>query len=125
MSLDRTSALYRTGWGIEAKEVVGGPVRREDMYVRRSIGTVRIADSAAVERRATSAWPLPSCPAEDRVDMPLLPRIVMMKDPVCGMMVDEKKTKLVSQHDGVAFYFCSVACKSSFDRDPHKYGHVH
>jgi YHS domain-containing protein len=47
----------------------------------------------------------------------------MQKDPVCGMMVDEKKSKLVSEHDGRAFYFCSAGCKASFDRDPHRYGH--
>ncbi len=49
----------------------------------------------------------------------------MMKDPVCGMMVDEKMTKLTSEHDGKMFYFCSTSCKSTFDRDPHRYGHHH
>jgi len=47
----------------------------------------------------------------------------MMKDPVCGMSVDEKNTKLKSEHDGRTFYFCSAACKASFDKDPHRYGH--
>jgi P-type Cu+ transporter len=47
----------------------------------------------------------------------------LAKDPVCKMIVDEKKTKLVSEHDGRAFYFCSAACKASFDKDPHRYGH--
>ncbi len=48
----------------------------------------------------------------------------MQKDPVCGMMVDEKKTKLASRHDNKTFYFCSASCKATFDKDPHKYGHV-
>jgi YHS domain-containing protein len=47
----------------------------------------------------------------------------MMKDPVCGMIVDEKKSKLKSEHEGKTFYFCSEACKESFDHNPHKYGH--
>lgn len=47
----------------------------------------------------------------------------MMKDPVCGMMVDEAKTQFKSKHDGKEFYFCSVQCKQTFDKDPHKYGH--
>jgi YHS domain-containing protein len=47
----------------------------------------------------------------------------MMKDPVCGMMVDETKTKLKSEHEGKTFYFCSVACETAFEKDPHKYGH--
>ncbi len=47
----------------------------------------------------------------------------MMKDPVCGMMVDERTAKLKSEHEGKAFYFCSSACKTAFDKDPHRYGH--
>jgi P-type Cu+ transporter len=49
----------------------------------------------------------------------------MAKDPVCGMMVDETTTSLRSAHDGVEFYFCSAACKTAFDKDPHKFGHIH
>jgi P-type Cu+ transporter len=48
----------------------------------------------------------------------------LQKDTVCGMMVDEKKTKLTSKHDNKTFYFCSTECKTRFDKDPHKYGHV-
>lgn len=47
----------------------------------------------------------------------------MAKDPICGMTVDEKKAQFRSEHEGVAFYFCSAGCKSTFDKDPHKYGH--
>lgn len=47
----------------------------------------------------------------------------LMRDPVCGMMVDEKKTGLKSEHEGRTFYFCSAGCKSAFDKDPHRYGH--
>ena len=39
------------------------------------------------------------------------------------MMVDEKKTQLTSSHDSRTFYFCSAACKSTFDKDPHRYAH--
>jgi len=41
------------------------------------------------------------------------------------MIVDEKKTKLTSGHEERTFYFCSSACKTTFDKDPHRYGHVH
>ena len=47
----------------------------------------------------------------------------MARDPVCNMTVDEKKTKLTSEHEGVRFYFCSASCKMIFDSDPHKYAH--
>lgn len=39
------------------------------------------------------------------------------------MMVDEKKTTLKSEHDGMAFYFCSSGCKAAFDKDPHSHAH--
>lgn len=47
----------------------------------------------------------------------------MQKDPVCGMMVDERKARLKSVHEGSTFYFCSAGCKATFDRDPRRYGH--
>lgn len=47
----------------------------------------------------------------------------MQKDPICGMTVDENKTKFTSEHEGRMFYFCSAGCKSTFDRDPHRFGH--
>jgi YHS domain-containing protein len=47
----------------------------------------------------------------------------LQKDPICGMMVDEKKARFTSSSDGKTFYFCSAACKASFDKDPHKHGH--
>jgi Cu+-exporting ATPase len=48
----------------------------------------------------------------------------MKRDPVCGMMVDEKKTQLKSEHDGKSFFFCSAYCKRTFDGDPGKYSHT-
>ncbi|HEV2119568.1 MAG TPA: YHS domain-containing protein [Candidatus Bathyarchaeia archaeon] len=45
----------------------------------------------------------------------------MTKDPVCGMMVDERKTKFQSIYEGRNYYFCSSACKTTFDRSPQKY----
>jgi len=47
----------------------------------------------------------------------------MMKDPVCGMMVDEKTATFKSEHEGQPFYFCSDTCKKKFDGDHHRYGH--
>lgn len=49
----------------------------------------------------------------------------LMKDPICGMTVDEKKAMFKSEHGGQVFYFCSAACKAAFDKDPHKHGHPH
>jgi YHS domain-containing protein len=45
----------------------------------------------------------------------------MAKDPVCNMMVDEKKAKFKSEYNGKTFYFCAAACKTAFDKNPAKY----
>ena len=40
----------------------------------------------------------------------------MANDPICGMYVDEKDTKLISDKDGQKYYFCSTTCKLQFDK---------
>jgi YHS domain-containing protein len=43
------------------------------------------------------------------------------QDPVCGMMIDENKTKYKSNVNGKSVYFCRAQCKDEFDRNPAKY----
>lgn len=45
----------------------------------------------------------------------------MEKDPVCGMMVDPDNAEGESEYQGKTYYFCSVGCKDTFDRDPERY----
>ncbi|MFB3888365.1 MAG: YHS domain-containing protein [Candidatus Bathyarchaeia archaeon] len=45
----------------------------------------------------------------------------MAKDPVCGMMVDEKTAKLKSDYQGKTYYFCNASCKTTFDKNPAKF----
>jgi YHS domain-containing protein len=45
----------------------------------------------------------------------------MAIDPVCGMEVEEKKAKYVSEYDGKKYYFCAAGCKKEFDKNPKKY----
>ncbi len=45
----------------------------------------------------------------------------MVKDPVCGMEVDDKSTSHVSTFNGVKYYFCSAADKGKFDANPESY----
>jgi len=45
----------------------------------------------------------------------------MMKDPVCGMSVDEKKTPLTAQHEGTTYYLCSPGCRDVFTKNPKKF----
>ncbi len=47
-----------------------------------------------------------------------------VKDPVCGMDVDETKSKASGKwrsYAGSAYYFCSDNCRQLFDRDPKRY----
>jgi len=48
---------------------------------------------------------------------------LMYKDPVCNMMVDEKKTQHISQAGGRNVYLCSAACKREFEKNSTKYGY--
>ena len=44
-----------------------------------------------------------------------------VKDPVCGMTIDETAAVATSEHEGRTFHFCSTACKQRFDQDPATY----
>ena len=39
-------------------------------------------------------------------------------DPVCQMEVNPVSAEAQSEYQGQVFYFCSVACKETFDADP-------
>ncbi len=41
-----------------------------------------------------------------------------MKDPVCGMTVDEASAAAAWEHDGTTYLFCSVGCMRRFREDP-------
>ena len=45
----------------------------------------------------------------------------LVKDPVCGMMVDPHTAKHRAQHAGRTYYFCSEGCRSKFEADPARY----
>lgn len=45
----------------------------------------------------------------------------MVKDPVCGMDVDEKSATSKADYKGQTYYFCSPGCKKSFDKEPERY----
>jgi len=45
----------------------------------------------------------------------------MMKDPVCGADVDERKIPAISTYHGKHYLFCGQECKNTFDEDPDQY----
>lgn len=44
-----------------------------------------------------------------------------VKDPVCGMMIEEKDASGTSEYHGKRYYFCSKDCKTEFDANPADY----
>jgi Cu+-exporting ATPase len=45
----------------------------------------------------------------------------MMKDPVCGMELTHDTAEARSEYNGQTYYFSSLDCKETFDRNPEKY----
>lgn len=47
----------------------------------------------------------------------------MVRDPVCGMDIDEVDVpeSLQAEQEGRMYYFCSPECKLEFDKDPRKF----
>jgi Cu+-exporting ATPase len=45
-------------------------------------------------------------------------REAKMKDPVCGMAVDEATAAAAWEHEGTTYLFCSVGCMRRFREDP-------
>lgn len=45
----------------------------------------------------------------------------MVKDPICGMNVEEKAARFKSTYQGKTYYFCSLRCKEDFDKTPPKF----
>ena len=44
-----------------------------------------------------------------------------VRDPVCGMSIDPKKTAHRTTHEGASYHFCSADCQAKFMADPQKH----
>src|SRR6266699_60814 len=45
----------------------------------------------------------------------------LMRDPVCGMMVDSTQAKASLEHAGTTYYFCCPGCAQKFQAHPDEY----
>jgi Cu+-exporting ATPase len=45
----------------------------------------------------------------------------LVRDPVCGMMVDPHGARHRAEHGGSTYYFCSAGCRAKFEADPDAY----
>jgi len=48
----------------------------------------------------------------------------MIKDPVCGMKIDENTGEAQTQYHGQKYSFCSDECKQKFERNPEAFSHA-
>ena len=44
-----------------------------------------------------------------------------VKDPVCGMLIEQSGAVARSDFEGTTYYFCSEECKRDFDQNPERY----
>jgi Cu+-exporting ATPase len=42
----------------------------------------------------------------------------MVKDPVCGMEIEESSAAGTADYEGKTYYFCSSQCQTTFEADP-------
>jgi len=47
--------------------------------------------------------------------------MLMTKDPVCKMDIDENQTNFNSEYAERKYHFCSEECKDTFDSQPERY----
>ena len=45
----------------------------------------------------------------------------MVRDPVCGMEIEEKKAAAKATHEGKTYYFCAAACWDAFTKGRRRY----
>jgi YHS domain-containing protein len=48
-------------------------------------------------------------------------RMELVKDPVCGMEIDESQVNDKSKVGESVYYFCCPNCKARFDKNPDKF----
>lgn len=47
--------------------------------------------------------------------------MAQVKDPVCGMMIEDSTAAATSEYQRKRYYFCSKDCKMEFDENPEEY----
>ena len=66
------------------------------------------------------AWPAGSDMAREP-DEAEAGAAALVKDVVCGMMIDPAKAAAISEYRGATYYFCAAVCKQRFDANPRQF----
>ena len=53
--------------------------------------------------------------------LPILGSAPIVKDPVCGVMVDPQKAAAKVEYAGKSYFFCSPRCAERFEKEPEKF----
>ena len=44
-----------------------------------------------------------------------------VKDPVCGMEIEESQAEAQTTYNGQAYYFCCEQCRKTFEENPEEF----
>lgn len=47
--------------------------------------------------------------------------MAQVKDPVCGMMIEDTEAAATVVHNGTTYYFCSKGCAKRFEELPNSF----
>jgi YHS domain-containing protein len=47
--------------------------------------------------------------------------MALVRDVVCGMMIEPATAAATSEYKGATYYFCAAGCKQEFDANPEKF----
>lgn len=45
----------------------------------------------------------------------------MVRDPVCGMLIEKKDAAGMAEYEGKTYYFHTTDCNAAFEQSPEKY----
>lgn len=48
----------------------------------------------------------------------------LVRDVVCGMMIEAETAAASAVHEGTTYYFCAEACKAQFESRPSRYANT-
>ena len=102
--------------GSEAEAKVR-PYLEPNVEYEWDFGTVTLPWGEVAE--AAMAWPLGSVEAKLAEKAALAETLV--RDVVCGMMIEPSGAAATSEYKGSTYYFCAESCKASFDANPGAY----
>ncbi len=102
--------------GAEAESMLR-PYLDQDIEYVWDLGAVDLPWGEVAE--AAMAWPPGS--VEAKLGEKAAQAETLVRDVVCGMMIEPSGAAATSTYQGATYYFCADSCKASFDAKPGAY----